>query len=215
MAAAEQLNNSLNIDNFVQRIKTMDGRDLQKIKAETLINLIKLIPDEGNLFSLSNKVQEIMLTMTKTQQQIMSNANDIKELKEKNASLEKSNAIHTEDIKILSADNASLKDEMEGIQQYLRINNIEISGLGEPNTDEEGDDETVEDMVVQCLNSLCQMDDRPFTSDDIDICHELPTRAGRKNHIVKFVRRKEKQRVITLKKKERTASSNFVIKMYL
>ena len=58
----------------------------------------------------------------------------------------------------------SCNEHVNNIEQYLRINNIEIVGL----TTEENDNE--EDVILEVLNNL---EDINITSGDIDISHAI------------------------------------------
>ena len=61
-----------------------------------------------------------------------------------------------------------LTSQIAGIDQYLRINNIEIVGLHELEEEEEE-----ESMLIDAMNSLNPP--TRITSKDIDIAHVLPT----------------------------------------
>ena len=56
--------------------------------------------------------------------------------------------------------------QMDSTDQYLRINNSEIVGLDNP-----GENETVENLILECLNGLNP--ENEVVSADIDICHAL------------------------------------------
>ena len=96
-------------------------------------------------------------------------------------------------------------DEVDGLQQYTRVNNIEIVGLdGEPNGEE-----SVEEMVLECLNGLVENNGEKFTAPDIDICHILPKANRSHTHVVRFVSRKSKIDVMNLKKEMRNKKFKF------
>ena len=42
-----------------------------------------------------------------------------------------------------------------------------------------------------------------ITPEDIDICHELPRKDGAKAHVIKFISRKTKEKVVSAKKQGR------------
>ena len=95
--------------------------------------------------------------------------------------------------------------EVNDIQQYLRINNLEIVGL--PATNEGESEET---LLVNALNSLDGITD-PIRPEDIDISHPLKTRrSDDKNvHIVRFISRKTKASILTAKKHENNRNFKF------
>ena len=91
---------------------------------------------------------------------------------------------------------SALQDEVNSIQQYLRVNNLEIVGLPQPNENE--DEET---LIINALNNLEGID-APVRPKDIDISHPLPTnrKDGKPVHVVKFISRKTKGMILTAKK---------------
>ena len=99
---------------------------------------------------------------------------------------------------IYDAEIKDIRNQLNDIEQYLRVNNIEIVGLPQPN-----DEEPEETMIVNALNSLVGIEE-PIRPEDIDISHSLKTnrRDGKPVHIVKFVSRKKKFAIIGAKKKE-------------
>ena len=56
-----------------------------------------------------------------------------------------------------------MNEEINTINSYLRVNNMEVVGLRAPN---EG--ELDEDVLFECLD--------PLVSNDISICNEVPSR---------------------------------------
>ena len=101
-------------------------------------------------------------------------------------------------IKDLQKEIVAIQDEINNIQQYLRVNNLEIVGLPVPN---EGESE--ETLLLNALNNLEGIDN-PIRHEDIDISH--PLNSNRKDekpvHIVRFLSRKTKNMVLTAKKQE-------------
>ena len=104
-------------------------------------------------------------------------------------------------------ENIELKVQIDGIEQYLRINNLEISGL-EPLRDPQSNQmESEEQLILDCLNGL--QPTTPVTTNDIDISHELPKRGGGKTHVVRFVSRKTKNTILNAKKDIRNRNYKF------
>ena len=91
---------------------------------------------------------------------------------------------------------SALQEEVNSIQQYLRINNLEIVGLPQPNENE--DDET---LIINALNNLDGID-APIRHEDIDISHPLNSnrKDGKSVHVVRFISRKTKGMILTAKK---------------
>ena len=91
---------------------------------------------------------------------------------------------------------SALQEELNSIQQYLRINNLEIVGLPQPNENE--DDET---LIINALNNLDGID-ALIRHEDIDISHPLNSnrKDGKSVHVVRFISRKTKGMVLTAKK---------------
>ena len=94
---------------------------------------------------------------------------------------------------------AEMQKHIFSIEQYLRVNNIEVVGLPEP-----VDDETDESVLLEALNSLNDLN-HVLTGDDIDIAHPVPSRRqDRKNVMIcRFISRKAKIAVLDAKKKQR------------
>ena len=140
----------------------------------------------------------------------LSNTNEIRRLSEENQLQKRVNGQIYQDVQKLTEEKNTLKATVDGIENYLRVNNIEISGLAkplEPNRDdgEEAVGETVEEMLINCLNELNP--DEKITPLDIDFCHELPSRNGSINHVIKFKSRKTKLNILAAKK--RLTNHNF------
>ena len=105
----------------------------------------------------------------------------------------------------LSIEMNAMQNELNSIQQYLRINNLEVVGLPEPN---EGESE--ETLLINAFNSLEGIDE-PIRPEDIDISHPLNTtrKDGKSVHVAKFISRKTKQIILTAKKKEENKQFKF------
>ena len=211
MSAADILNQSLTIENFIQKIKDMDNRDRNRLKAEVLVKLIIQLPSDTN--DTAKTIQDILVSVNQTQKIALENSQEITKLKDENVQIKKINAELSTDIRKLNDDNSNLKSHIENIDTYLRVNNLEISGLDKPisipaTEVEEAYEEPVEDMVVKCLNGLFAGEER-ISNEDIDICHELPSKTGKKLHVVKFISRKAKNLILDQKKKRQNFNFKF------
>ena len=190
---------SLNVHNFISSIKKMSARERSHVGAACLIELIIQLPDED--LDLKNTVNELVRNFRETQTTTIENQREIAMLKADNLTLRKLNADNTVDIRKMSQDLHNQKAEMNDIQRYLRVNNVEIAGLPDPSLNDEGDEiESTEEIVLDCLNSL--QPEKRLSSDDIDICHPIPSKNGGKTHVVRFISRKSKINIITAKKKQ-------------
>ena len=98
-----------------------------------------------------------------------------------------------------------LQDEVNSIQQYLRVNNLEIVGLPAPN---EGESE--ETLIINAFNELVGLVD-PITPEDIDISLPLPSKRkdNKPVHVVHFVSRKTKSAILTAKKRDENNQLKF------
>ena len=87
------------------------------------------------------------------------------------------------------------KTDIECNNQYVRRNNMEITGI--PN---EIEDEKLEEKVVDILKQSEILEE--LESDDIEACHRLPPtrRNSNKKVIVRFVNRKKVEKCLKLKK---------------
>ena len=77
-----------------------------------------------------------------------------------------------------------IKRDLNSVQQYLRVDNIEIVGLPPPT-----ESQTDENLLVEALQSLELEDHAPLTKEHIDICHEVPSqrRDGKRVVVCKFL----------------------------
>ena len=97
-------------------------------------------------------------------------------------------------IKLLEQELSDVQKHLNGIEQYLRVNNIEIVGLPECN----------EDVILKTLNSLEHLS-YAVVKEDIDISHQIPSQRkdGKGVSVCKFISRKIQQDILDEKKKFR------------
>ena len=99
----------------------------------------------------------------------------------------------------------NLQNEVNNIQQYLRVNNLELVGLPDPN-----DGESDETLIINALNALDGLD-TVLRPEDVDISH--PLNSNRKDnkpvHVVRFVSRKTKFQILAAKKREQNKQFKF------
>ena len=100
----------------------------------------------------------------------------------------------------LSVSNAQIADQNKSLitgadrtEQYLRVNNVEIVGLTAATP--ESSDET---NVLNFFNEILEVN---ISTDDIDICHEIPSKRRDKKLVIicKFISRKSKLLVLSAK----------------
>ena len=177
----------LNVENFIHEIKAMSERECSKLRATDLIDLIIQVPDlpskEARYEELSSKVEGLIAAIQILDSRSVSNAAHIINLEANNKiTLNQNNEMKFELINFKTELN-SCNEHVNNIEQYLRINNIEIVGL----TTEENDNE--DDVILEVLNNL---EDIIITSGDIDISHAIRSKRGdgKTVHVVKFLSRK-------------------------
>ena len=197
---------TLTVDNFVHEIKKMDPRARGKLRSEELINLIVQVPDRNEQ---SPQIDEIMRIVTDLQNSVIGNSQEILKIKVENQVLRDEKIAMATQIDTLLEDTSILKSQVEGLEQYNRVNNIEIVGLEKKPLPPGTEDETDEEMVLACLNGMVDEErendgdgeeEDKFTSADIDICHILPKHNIEHSHVVRFVSRKAKMYALSLKK---------------
>ena len=213
-------------ENFIQKIKRMDRAERNRLKAKELIDLIVEAPlftydDNATIQNIRTQLAMVVADCKSNKELAQKNQEEIVALKASNARLEMNNTdlqgeidtlkqrnvedggVGINQLRILESKIQDFDSELNEIQQYLRVNNIEIVGLLEVN---EG--ETEEKLILNALNELRDLTDviRP---EDIDICHPLNSnRSDNKNvHTVKFVSRKVKFDI--LKAKRGVSNKNF------
>ena len=101
-------------------------------------------------------------------------------------------------IKRLLDDNLRLKNRVKDLetevykgQQYNRRNNIEINGIPDSITNE-----SLENKVIEALAII----DVKVTESDIEACHRLPSKTSPRPTIIKFVNRKNCEKILRNKK---------------
>ena len=201
----------------------MQKRDRSKLTAEKLIELICQVPEPqpvGDIQTIANEMAEIRNLVALNKMEITTMKIEKTELIKKNASL-------TAEIELLKVharecvqhrkenptpptldyaeEIEKLKDEVNSIQQYLRVNNLEIVGLPAPNNGE-----SEETLIINALNELVGLDD-PVGPEDIDISHPLPSKRkdNKPVHVVRFVSRKTKFAILAAKKRDENRQFKF------
>ena len=198
-------------ENFIKKIKVMEPAERNKLKLKDLINLIVSAPlftydDDATIVNMRTQITNLAAKFDAFSELAHKNQAEIVNLKTQNTALTREN--HE-----LKTDMANVKEErrnngngdlevrivtltkqINDIEQYLRINNLEIVGLPDPN---EQAGETDEKLIINAVNQLDGLSDvvRP---EDIDISHPLKTqRRDNKNvHVVRFISRKKKADIL-------------------
>ena len=132
----------------------------------------------------------VTTNLESTNKLVLENSTTIKNLKDSNDILQDDNIF-------LKSKISSLKTEINEIQQYLRVNNLEVVGLPVPD-----DVYSDEDNLIRTFNLLS---DDVYCKNDIDISHVVPSRRndGKRVVICKFVSRKKKFSILNSKKAKR------------
>ena len=174
----------------------------KKIRQEKLLELILNTP-EPSISPLNTdheqKINMLMASMELINSQASSNTAEIQNLKNSNDDLRS----ECESLKQKYAPTQEkIKDHgthLNDIEQYLRVNNLEIVGVPEAT-----ENLTDEATLLEIFNSIPDLPE-PITEKDIDICRIIPSnRRDKKNvAICKFVSRKTKLSLLEAKRKTR------------
>ena len=207
----------LTAENFIQAIKSMSPRDRHKIRAEKLIELILTLRDDvetDGITSLEKRIYELEAKYDFVKTETISNSVNLENLRLKmDSEPQRTNDdVHSTAIKVLENQLAEVQIHLNAIEQYLRVNNVEIVGLPEPS-----DDETNEDVILSALNSLPELTFQ-LTSEHIDISHPIPSKSRdhKRVSICKFISRKAKIDVLeAFSLTLRCNSSSFVLDIYV
>lgn len=101
----------------------------------------------------------------------------------------------------LETENKKLQRKVDELEQYTRVNNLEIKGAP-------SDEDPME--IVKKLGDAIGEEILPS---DIDTCHRIPAgRSGDKSVIVRFVRRDKRNAVLTKARKERPSAKDMGFK---
>ena len=198
----------------------MDKADRKRIKATDLIDWIVQYEEDETLKGMQNDIATLIAnfqllngTATKNQEEIAIVKNKNIELQEEVDSL-KAAAEARNDDNTLADEIESLRKQVNDIDQYLRVNNLEIVGLPEPRIERgpqgEEQKETEEELIINAINDLNGLP-TPVRAEDIDISHPLNSRRrdGKNVHVVKFISRKKKAEVFKTKKSETNRDFKF------
>lgn len=114
---------------------------------------------------------------------------DLKALRQEIASLVKAN-------ETLLNENKRLTRRVEELEQYTRLNNLEIKGIRS-----DADPVDIVEKIGDVLNE-------PVSSHDIDTCHRIPTRnPGETNILVRFVRRDKRHAFLAKARKQKLTTN--------
>ena len=144
----------------------MECLNAPELLTDDLINLILQIPESSvpsleSFNALSIKVEYLVNTCSFFQSQVVDNSASIRNLKKSNDDLSAKNKVLCDQLKVAN-------NEINNINQYLRVGNI--GGVGLPTPSENEDDED----LLECINSIYRYRES-LVKDDVDICHQIPT----------------------------------------
>ena len=162
-------------------IKSMDGRQRKKLRAEELITVILASDnDKCELFNtLNESVKSLNDTIITFREEVSNYSTQIVTL--------------NSEILLLQQENNILKTDIEDMHRRSRSNNIEIVGLPDPQQDSSD-----ESIVIKLFSELGLKD---FPSEYIDACHVVPTRRkDGKSSCLSFRFKKNEGKSITGKK---------------
>ena len=196
--------------NYVQKIKSMSAAERRAITAKKLIELILETDADERQKNIDQQLANIQSSMEILSNLARENKDEITMLKNENGRLEREirtlkeneNAGANEE---LTKEVAELRGQINEIEQYLRVNNLEFVGLPPPAVGEEE-----EDVIIKACNALNGLS-APVRKEDIDISHPLKSerRDGKPVHIARFISRKVKYAVLAAKKSEENRQFKF------
>ena len=165
-------------------------------------------------------LEQMQQTLKLVSDMATQNKDEIAGLKVKNEDLEQRNGqlqaeldeqrrerLEAEGPNDINQEISEIKKQLNDIEQYLRVNNVEIVGLPNPLPETNEKEET---LIINALNSLqgLYIVVRP---EDIDISRPLPSKRRDKKpvHVVRFVSRKTKYAILAAKKSEANKQFKF------
>ena len=163
-----------------------------------MIELILQLPDTGN--NENYCLLEARITRIEQQYDLLK-IDTLNNTKDIGKCIETIDSINIQDIETQLR---QVQKSVNNIEQYLRVNNIEIVGLPDPT-----ENQSHEEVILEAINSLENLAYK-VTRDDIDISHPIPTRRrdGKKLAVCRFLSRKTKIDVLGAKKKARDFKYN-------
>ena len=194
------ISTELKCDNFVSAIKCMSSRERNKI------NLIIQLPGDFRKDvsrDTDSKIEELTSAINLVRAQA-SNTAELMNFKTENVTLRKDNEMILASSSNMKEGIFRLEDKLNsqeihinGIDQYLRVNNLEIVGL--PPAEPQGT--PIEDTLLEIFNGLPELS-KQVSPDDIDICQVMPS--DRKDSklvaVCRFISRKMKLDILQAKK---------------
>ena len=148
---------SLTPENFILHIKQMDTRERKKITAQRFLELIlaKADSEDNRLHDLENKISDLYVRHEESKQGIFKNSVDIRCISETIPQIrESSNSNNNNEIAEIHKKLADMQKELFDIEQYLRVNNVEVVGLPLPVAE---NDESYESILLGALNTLVDL----------------------------------------------------------
>ena len=142
--------------NYIQRIKSMTGADRRAITAKKLIELIVATPTpderqahiDAQLAQLQDSLHLVSTIAAANKEEITTLRRENTEMSREIQDL-KENGANAENEANLTKEIEELRSQVNEIDQYLRVNNLEFVGLPPPNQGE-----TEETVIINACNSL-------------------------------------------------------------
>lgn len=170
------------------------GKDSKETRDETELKDLKDLAKQLDSFKRDMRVE---LRELKESMNFCSDACDgVKGLTAEIAALRKEVKKLTEYNNTLEAENTRLSQKVNELEQYQRMNNLEIKGVPD-----EGDPMTVIKQLGAVVGESIQ-------EEDVDTCHWVPTaKKGVRNIIVRFVRRSKRNELLAKSRKKKVDSA--------
>ena len=167
----DNFTDNLSPDNFIEEIKKMGARDRNKIPKEKLIDLIvKLAEAPYDINKLENRIVKLETNYLQLKSDVLNNTTSINKHSHDLRNLPTDSQVNINKIAELEEQLKHTNKQILNIEQYLRVNNVEIIGLPQPNAEE-----THEEVILKAINALPDLQ-YEINSDHIDISHPIPTR---------------------------------------
>jgi outer membrane murein-binding lipoprotein Lpp len=146
-------------DECKDKSPVMDSNDLESTLTSTIRDALTQVFNDK-----FNELNSIISTLNSTVESLKSS---LEILREENKSV-------NEQCKKLENENKKLRRDMNEIQQYTRLDNVEIVGIPE----------TKNENIYMILESVAKVINTPFKRDEISIAHRVPSAKNKTTSII-------------------------------
>ena len=167
--------------------KKLTDVDRKKLKKDVLIDILLATNDEGiEISELSLAIKELTNLVSGYKTEVEENSREIVGMKVNLELIKNDNATLKKDCNNMSA-------RLNNLEQRSRNKNLEVIGLREPN-----ELETDTTLTLKFLNNEMKAE---VNTDDIDVCHQVPSKRtdGKRIIIVAMKHRKKRDDILKCK----------------